>query len=123
MGRTEPVERGIQSIWFLKMAICGTQGKEFNCQWSLACKLMLLIGHAWRPPYQIAVLLGAHPDVTVAPFAELAKLPYFWVIMLLIVLYREARRIVYTYVAAQKEEDARSFVGEEFRVGPAHWPL
>ncbi len=74
VGRTLPVESGIQSIWFLKTAVC--------CQWGVS--YLISKGHRGRV-YQIAVLLGAHPDVAVAPLAEFAELLDFWVIVLLVV--------------------------------------
>jgi len=62
------------------------------------------------------MLLWAHPDVTITPLAELAELLDFWVIVLLVVFDWEARWIVDSDVTAEAEENARGFVGEEFRV-------
>ena len=59
------------------------------------------------------MLLWAHPDVTITPFAELAELLDFWVIVLLVVFDREAQWIVDSDVTAEAEENARCFVGKE----------
>jgi hypothetical protein len=62
------------------------------------------------------VLLRAHPDVAVAPLAEFAELAYFRVIVLLVILDGKTGGVVNAYVAAEPEENARGFVGEELGV-------
>ena len=64
------------------------------------------------------MLLWADPDVAVTPFAEIAELLHLWVIVLLVVLDGEARRIVHAYVTAETEENARCLVGKKLRERP-----
>lgn len=52
----------------------------------------------WKRIYQIAVLLGRNPNVAIAPFAQFAKLLYFWVLMLDVILDRQTSGIVDTHV-------------------------
>ena len=61
------------------------------------------------------MLLWAHPDVTITPLAELAELLDLGVVVLLVVLDGEAGGVVDADIAAEAEEDARGFVGEEPR--------
>ena len=106
VGRTEPVERGIQSIWFLKTAvwrrnICGQPSREGE-------------GHAGREhSYQVAVLLRADPYVAIAPFAQLAKLLDLGVVVLRVVLDWKSRGVIHADVASKSEENARGFIGQK----------
>lgn len=63
------------------------------------------------------MLFGADPDVAVGPFAEVAELLDFGVRVLDVVFDGEAGRVVDADVAAEAEEDAGGFVGEELGVG------
>lgn len=76
VGRTDPVDRGIQSIWFLKTAVC-VQGAVRHCNEGMATR-----------SYQISVLFGAHPNLAIAPLAEFSKFAHFWMIVLLVIFDR-----------------------------------
>ena len=115
VGRTDPTDSGIQSIWFLKTAVFFFFG---------AAKVLSAPGFApkrvWSRnerigTYKVAVLLGRHPDVTVAPFAEVAELLHLAVVVLLVVFDGQTVGIEDAHVAAQAEEDSTGFEGEEAR--------
>lgn len=64
------------------------------------------------------MLLGAHPYVAVAPFAQLTQFLHFGVIVQDVVFLRKPGWVIYPDVAAETEEDACCFVGEEAGVRP-----
>jgi len=66
---------------------------------------------------QVAVLLRRHPEVPVRPARQLAQFLHFRVRVRVVVFHRQALWVVDAYVAAQAEEDAGDFVGQELRVG------
>jgi hypothetical protein len=59
------------------------------------------------------MLFGAYPNMAVTPFAQLAKLLNFRVIVLNIVFLREAGGVVDSNIAAETVEDSCSFEGEK----------
>lgn len=103
MGRTEPTESGIQSIWFLKTAVWGCV---------LVCIRRSGVDVGWRGAYEIPMLLGRDPDMAVAPAAEVAKLLDFGVVVLDVVFHGEAGWVEDADVAAESEEDAGGFERE-----------
>ena len=62
---------------------------------------------------EVAVLFGGDPDVAVAPAAEVPQFLHFGMRVLDVVLDGELAGIVDADVAAEAEEDAGGFVGEE----------
>jgi hypothetical protein len=81
VGRTLPVESGIQSIWFLKTPVC--------CRYSVSFSADSKLPGCCGRTYKSTMLLWAHPDVAITPLAELPELLDFWVVMLLVIFYRE----------------------------------
>ena len=57
------------------------------------------------------VLLGADPHVGVGPQAEAPQLLHLGVLVVDIVLHREAQRVKHTHVRAQRVQDARKLRG------------
>lgn len=65
------------------------------------------------------MLLGGHPDVAVAPFAEVAQLLHLGMQVLHVVFHWQTRRVENAHVAAESEEDPRCFESEQAGVGSA----
>lgn len=65
------------------------------------------------------MLFRRDPKVPVTPTTQVSQLLHFRVIMLYVVLDRQASRIIYPDVATKPEEYAGSLECEESRVRPA----
>lgn len=90
VGRTEPVDSGIQSIWFLKTAVFAVRVSSGANRG----------GGVEGGTYEVAVLLGRDPDVPVAPGAELPEFLDFGVVLLRVVFYGEVSGVEDADVAA-----------------------
>jgi hypothetical protein len=101
VGRTEPVERGIQSIWFLKTAVC----KGIVVSPGLVDSQMIR-----ATTHQGSMLLRANPYMPVTPFTQLAQLLHFGMFMLYVILDRKTSRIIHAHVAAESEEYSTGLV-------------
>lgn len=66
--------------------------------------------------YQVAVLLWADPNVTIAPLAKLAQLLDLWVRMLNVIFLRQTGGVVHPDVAAEAEKNACCLVCKETRI-------
>lgn len=93
VGRTEPVDSGIQSIWFLNTAVCG--GGSVFCV-VFAGGVLQRNGRA----YKITMLLGRHPKMPVTPDAQVAQLLHFRVVLFRVVFDGQVGGVEDAHVAA-----------------------
>lgn len=117
VGRTLPVLRGIQSIWFLKTAVWGNMISYVLCA-SLRARclnydIIGVSGTEGGRAYQVSVLFGRNPYVPVTPFAQVAEFLDFGVVVLDVVFHGEAGGVVDADVAAESPENSAGFVGCE----------
>jgi hypothetical protein len=66
--------------------------------------------------YQISMLLGADPQMTVAPSAELPQFLYLGMMELHVVLDGKSMGVEDSNIASKAKQDAASFVGQQSRV-------
>lgn len=98
VGLTEPVLRGIQSIWFLNTAVCTR--RLVHATWIVV---------PWIS-HEIAVLLGRDPEVAVTPSTQMPQLLYLLMVVLNIVFDGKTGRIVNPYITTQSEENPRDLI-------------
>lgn len=122
VGLTLPVDSGIQSIWFLKTAVCNsptsqvTKLKKMQLRFKVGKrgeKPVAMTRRTARITYQIAMLLRRNPNMPIAPSAQLAQFLYLLMLVLYVILDRQAGRIIDSDITAKSEENARSFKGCE----------
>lgn len=90
VGRTAPEESGIQSICCLKSPVL---------MHSRSAKTLIRALRPEESAYQVAVLLGADPNMAVAPFAQLAQLLNLGMRMLHVVFLRQAGWVIHPNIA------------------------
>lgn len=82
VGRTEPTERGIQSIWFLKTAVWITVITVLVANIYISeCKA------GWKA-HQSSMLLRRYPDLSITPSAQISEFLDFGMGMLDVVFDR-----------------------------------
>jgi hypothetical protein len=111
VGRTEPVLRGIQSIWFLKTAVWASR-KPPRLQTETSFEKSLREGDVGGKggTYQVPMLLRTNPHMAITPLAQLPQLLHLRMNVLDVVFDGEAGGVEDAYVAAEAEENPGGFV-------------